>query len=247
MFPLKTDIPVTKKTFGVWFLIIANFAVYIYFCINYHGLLFADHGFMPLKLSMPSDIVGIDEKMASFFTYMFLHSSFFHVFINMYFLYIFGRNVECRLGTLKFLCTYIVIGILAVIVEAFMMPDLEYPVIGASGAVTGIMGMFIVFFPFAKIKTFIFLIIYAIIRNIPAIIIVMLFFIFQLLVWYMEQTYNLNEYLRSFQENIGIRSRYLNISNVAYYTHIGGFLSGIILAIIIRIKRKVKGKEDLCA
>lgn len=240
MFPLKTDIPVPKRVYGVWFLIIINFAVYIYFRINYHGLLFADHGFMPLKLSMPSNIIGIDEKVASFFTYMFLHSSFFHVFINMYFLYIFGRNVEYRLGTVKFLCIYILIGILAVTVEAFMMPDLEYPVIGASGAVTGIMGMFIVFFPFAKIKTFIFLVIYAIIRNIPAIIIVMLFFIFQLLLWYMEQTYNLNEYLRSFQENIGIRSRYLNISNVAYYTHIGGFLTGILIALFIRIIKNSK-------
>ncbi len=240
MFPLKTDIPVSKRAYGVWFLIIINFAVYIYFRINYHGLLFADHGFMPLKLSMPSNIIGIDEKVASFFTYMFLHSSFFHVFINMYFLYIFGRNVEYRLGTVKFLCIYILIGILAVTVEAFMMPELEYPVIGASGAVTGIMGMFIVFFPFAKIKTFIFLVIYAIIRNIPAIIIVMLFFIFQLLLWYMEQTYNLNEYLRSFQENIGIRSRYLNISNVAYYTHIGGFLTGILIALFIRIIKNSK-------
>lgn len=239
MFPLKTDIPVIRKPYGVWLLIIINFAVYLYFKINYHGLLFADHGFMPLKLSMPSDIIGLDEKMASFFTYMFLHSNIFHVTINMYFLYVFGKNVEDKLGTLKFLTTYIVLGIVAVIVEAFMMPTLEYPVIGASGAVTGIMGMFIVFFPFSKIKTFIFLIIYAIIRNIPAIVIVMLFFTFQLVLWYLEQTYNLNEYLRSFQENIGIKHRYINISNMAYYTHIGGFLAGIITAILIRLIKRI--------
>lgn len=239
MFPLKTDIPVTKRPYGVWLLIIINFAVYLYFKINYHGLLFADHGFMPLKLSMPSDIIGLDEKMASFFTYMFLHSNIFHVTINMYFLYVFGKNVEDKLGTLKFLTTYIALGIAAVIVEAFMMPELEYPVIGASGAVTGIMGMFIVFFPFSKIKTFIFLIIYAIIRNIPAIVIVMLFFTFQLVLWYLEQTYNLNEYLRFFQENIGIKHRYINISNMAYYTHIGGFLAGIIIAISIRLIKRI--------
>lgn len=239
MFPLKTDIPVTKRPYGVWLLIIINFAVYLYFKINYHGLLFADHGFMPLKLSMPSDIIGVDEKMASFFTYMFLHSNIFHVTINMYFLYVFGKNVEDKLGTLKFLTTYIALGIAAVIVEAFMMPELEYPVIGASGAVTGIMGMFIVFFPFSKIKTFIFLIIYAIIRNIPAIVIVMLFFTFQLVLWYLEQTYNLNEYLRFFQENIGIKHRYINISNMAYYTHIGGFLAGIITAISIRLIKRI--------
>lgn len=239
MFPLKTNIPVTRFAYGVWLIILLNTAIYIYFRINYHGLLFADHGFLPLKLSMPSEIVSVSEKMSSFFTYMFLHSSFLHVVVNMYFLYVFGKNVEDKLGTLKFLTTYIALGIAAVIVEAFMMPELEYPVIGASGAVTGIMGMFIVFFPFSKIKTFIFLIIYAIIRNIPAIVIVMLFFTFQLVLWYLEQTYNLNEYLRSFQENIGIKHRYINISNMAYYTHIGGFLAGIIIAISIRLIKRI--------
>lgn len=239
MFPLKTNIPVTRFAYGVWLIILINTAIYIYFRINYHGLLFADHGFLPLKLSMPSEIVSVSEKMSSFVTYMFLHSSFLHVALNMYFLYVFGKNVEDKLGTLKFLTTYIALGIVAVIVEAFMMPELEYPVIGASGAVTGIMGMFIVFFPFSKIKTFIFLIIYAIIRNIPAIVIVMLFFTFQLVLWYLEQTYNLNEYLRSFQENIGIKHRYINISNMAYYTHIGGFLAGIITAISIRLIKRI--------
>ena len=244
MFPLKTDIPVTKRPYGVWLLIIINFAVYLYFKINYHGLLFADHGFMPLKLSMPSDIIGVDEKMASFFTYMFLHSNIFHVTINMYFLYVFGKNVEEYLGTVKFICLYIVLGVMAAIAEAFMMPSLEYPVVGSSGAVAGIMGLFVIFFPFSKIKTFIFLLIYAIIRNIPAVIIILLFLIFQLSLWYGEQFFNLNEYLRSFQEYIGVKNRFINISNVAYWTHIGGFLSGVIIGIFIKTAGKIKQKSN---
>ncbi len=242
MFPLKTNIPVTRFSYGVWLLIFINTAVYIYFRINYHGLLFADHGFLPLKLSMPSEIVSVSEKMLSFFTYMFLHSSFLHVAVNMYFLYIFGKNVEEYLGTVKFICLYIVIGVMAVITEAFMMPSLEYPVIGSSGAVAGIMGLFVIFFPFSKIKTFIFLLIYAIIKDIPAIIIIMLFLIFQLSLWYGEQFFNLNEYLHSFQEYIGIKSRFINISNVAYWTHIGGFLSGVVLGIFIKLSRVIKEK-----
>ena len=94
MFPLKTNIPVTRFAYGVWLIILINIVIYIYFRINFHGLLFADHGFLPLKLSMPSEIVSISEKMSSFFTYMFLHSSFLHTAVNMYFLYIFGKNVE---------------------------------------------------------------------------------------------------------------------------------------------------------
>ena len=68
MFPLKTNIPVTRFAYGVWLIILINIVIYIYFRINFHGLLFADHGFLPLKLSMPSEIVSISEKMSSFFT-----------------------------------------------------------------------------------------------------------------------------------------------------------------------------------
>lgn len=243
MFPLKTNIPVTRFAYGVWLIILINTAIYIYFRINYHGLLFADHGFLPLKLSMPSEIVSVSEKMSSFVTYMFLHSSFLHVALNMYFLYVFGKNVEEYLGTVKFICLYIVLGVMAAITEAFMMPSLQYPVVGSSGAVAGVMGLFVIFFPFSKIKTFIFLLIYAIIRNIPAVII-LLFLIFQLSLWYGEQFFNLNEYLRSFQEYIGIKNRFINISNVAYWTHIGGFLSGVIIGIFIKIAGKIKQKSN---
>ena len=90
MFPLKTNIPLTRFAYGVWLIILLNTVIYIYFRINYHGLLFADHGFLPLKLSMPSEIVSVSEKVLSFFTYMFLHSSLLHVAVNMYFLYVFG-------------------------------------------------------------------------------------------------------------------------------------------------------------
>lgn len=244
MFPLKTNIPVTRFAYGVWLIILINTAIYIYFRINYHGLLFADHGFLPLKLSMPSEIVSVSEKMSSFVTYMFLHSSFLHVALNMYFLYVFGKNVEEYLGTVKFICLYIVLGVMAAITEAFMMPSLQYPVIGSSGAVAGVMGLFVIFFPFSKIKTFIFLLIYAIIRNIPAVIIILLFLIFQLSLWYGEQFFNLNEYLRSFQKYIGIKNRFINISNVAYWTHIGGFLSGVIIGIFIKIAGKIKQKSN---
>ena len=244
MFPLKTNVPVNRFPYGVWLIIITNIVIYIYFRINFHGLLFADHGFMPLKMAMPSEIVSTGEKMSSFVTYMFLHSSSLHVALNMYFLYVFGKNVEDYIGTVKFLCMYIIIGVLAVIIEAFMMPNLEYPIVGSSGAVAGIMGMFIVFFPFSKIKTFIFLLIYAIIRNIPSVIIILLFITFQLLLWYCEQFFNINEYLRSFQESIGIKGRYLNISNVAYWTHIGGFLTGVMLGIILKTVKIIRQRKN---
>ncbi len=238
MFPLKTNIPVNKVSYGLWGLIIINFIIYIFFRFHYYGLLFADYGFMPLKLSMPPELVGLDEKIIPFFSYMFLHSSFVHVFINMYFLYVFGKNIEDKVGTVLFLCLYIFFGVTAVIFEAFLDPDLSYPIVGSSGAVTAVMGLFLVFFPDAKIKTFIFLFIYGIVRYIPVIVIVILFFISQLLIWYAEQIFDLNDYLYILQNYIGIKNNYINISNIAYYTHAGGFLIGMITGLIIRIKNK---------
>ena len=240
MFPFKTNIAINRTTYAVWLLIIANIVIFFYFRFHFHALLFADHGFMPLKLSMPNDIVNTNEKIASFFTYMFLHSSFLHVFINMYFLYIFGRNIEDKLGSIKFLCLYILLGVIAVIIEAFLNPKLEYPIVGASGAVTGIMGVFLVFFPYAKIKTFIFLLIYGIVRNIHVIVIIILFFASQLIMWYIEQRYAINEYLYNIQNNIVIEKKYIRISYAAYFTHLGGFFAGIIFGIIYKLMNKKK-------
>ncbi|MDE7314502.1 MAG: hypothetical protein K2N11_02225, partial [Mucispirillum sp.] len=86
--------------------------------------------------------------------------------------------------------------------------------------------------------------IYAIIRNIPAVIIILLFLIFQLSLWYGEKFFNLNGYLHSFQEYIGIKNRFINISNTAYWTHIGGFLSGVITGIFIKLAGKIKQKSN---
>ncbi len=245
MFPLKTNIPVNKFSYGLWFIIAINTFVYIYFRINFYGLLFVDHGFMLLKLTMPSDIITLSEKMSSFITYMFIHSSLFHMVINMYFLYIFGRNVEDYIGAIKFICVYVILGVLAVVIEAFIAPDTEYPIVGSSGAIAGIMGMFVALFPTSKIKTFIFLLIYAIIRYIPAIVIIFLFMFFQLSLWWGEKFYNINEYLYSFQVSMGIKGRYISISHVAYWTHIGGFISGVIIGIIFKLVYKYKDKNSV--
>ena len=71
-----------------------------------------------------------------------------------------------------------------------------------------------------------------------------MFLIFQLSLWYGEQFFNLNEYLRSFQEYIGIKNRFINISNVAYWTHIGGFLSGVMIGIFIKTAGTIKQKSN---
>lgn len=215
MFPLKADIPVTKLPYGLWLIISVNVFIYVYFHINPYGLLFADYGFLPLKLSMPSDIVSINEKALSFFTYIFLHDSLVCFIINMYFLYLFGKSVESHIGTIKFLCFYIMFGVTAAIIEAFINPEQAYPIVGAGGAVAGIIGLFFIFFPFSKIKTFIFLLIYAIIKNIPSWIIIGLFFTFRIL-W--------------------CNDSFLSVS---------GFISGIVTGVFIKMMEKIKQKSNM--
>lgn len=244
MFPLKSSEPVKRYTIGIWLLIIINFGIYFYFYENRFPLLFTDYGFIPYKLSMPDNVIGIWEKACSFFTYMFLHGNFLHVFVNMYFLYVFGRNIEDKLGTLPFLSVYILTGVIAVIPEAVMNPMMTSPVLGSSGAIYGIMGMYLVFFPFSKIKTFIFLIIYAKIKNIYAAFIMLLFVFLHILLWAAEQYIDISVYIGYIRDLTGLGDRYADIFNVAFLTHCGGFAAGLVIGIIAQIIIKLKHKSD---
>lgn len=244
MFPLKSYIPLKHFPAGVWLLILANLFIYLYFLFNYHPLLFADHGFVPVKLSLPSEYVGLNEKVFPFFSYMFIHGSFIHVFVNMYFLYVFGRNVEDYVGTFRFIVLYLFCGVIAVIFEALMSPDLKYPIIGSSGAVAGIIGFYLIFYPYSKIKTLIFLVVYVSIKNIPVIIIMLLFFIFQVSLWLGTHVFDINYYIDLLQYYLKIDNITINISNTAFWTHFGGLIAGLLLGLIIRFLSHEKKDRD---
>ena len=139
------------------------------------------------------------------FSSLFLHGGFFHLFGNMLYLWIFGNNIEDRLGHFRFLIFYLICGFLAGLIQVFSNPNSTVPMIGASGAIAGILGGYLILFPTARVLTLIFLFVFIKVIRIPALIILGFWFVLQLL-------------------NIGGGEQ-----NIAWFAHIGGFLAGMIL------------------
>lgn len=143
-------------------------------------------------------------------TSIFLHGGLLHLLGNMFFLWIFGDNVEDRIGRLGYLTFYISCGVVANLIESYIYPTLMIPAIGASGAISEIMGAYLVFYPYAKIKTYF----WGRIINIPAIL--------WLGAWLLLQViYGLLYYA-------------IGGSNIGWFAHIGGFIFGGIVAYLIK-------------
>jgi membrane associated rhomboid family serine protease len=147
------------------------------------------------------------------FSSMFLHGGFLHLFGNMLYLWIFGNNIEDTLGHFRFFLFYLVCGLFAAAVQIFSAPDVTVPMIGASGAIAGILGAYLVLFPGARVLTLVFIIIFIKIIRIPAILILGFWFFMQLL-------------------GVGAVA-----SNVAFFAHIGGFIAGLILVKLFQPER----------
>jgi membrane associated rhomboid family serine protease len=136
----------------------------------------------------------------------------------MLYLWIFGNNVEDTLGHFRFFLFYLVCGLFAAAVQVFSDPNATVPMIGASGAIAGILGAYLLLFPGARILTLFFIIIFVKLIRIPAIIILGFWFIIQLL-------------------GAGTAA-----TNVAFFAHIGGFISGLILVKLFQPGR-VRGRR----
>jgi membrane associated rhomboid family serine protease len=145
------------------------------------------------------------------FSSMFLHGGFLHLFGNMLYLWIFGNNIEDTLGHLRFLLFYLVCGLVAGLAQVFSNPESTVPMIGASGAVAGVLGAYLLLFPGARILTLFFIFIFIKFVRLPALIVLGFWFFIQLLgVWGGS------------------------ISNVAFFAHVGGFIAGLILVKIFQ-------------
>ena len=154
-----------------------------------------------------------------FITSMFLHGGWMHLVGNMLFLYIFGDNVEDKFGHFRFFIFYFIAGITAALTQVFMFPDSEIPMVGASGAIAGVLGAYVLMFPGARIITLIPIIFFFDIVELPA-------FVF-LGIWFLMQVF-------SGVFSLGIGS---DAGGVAWWAHIGGFTAGAILLPFLKIKR----------
>ena len=161
------------------------------------------------------------------FISMFLHGGWLHIGGNMLYLWIFGDNIEDRLGHFKYLVFYLVCGVIATLTHAVMLADSRLPSIGASGAIAGVLGAYAVLFPKARVTTLIPIFVFITIREIPAIFVLGFWFVLQLFVGV---------------ASIGASGDVTG--GVAVFAHIGGFIAGMILIVLMGgLRRQSYGRR----
>ena len=223
MIPLR-DLNPTRTTPVVNYLIIAlNVLVFIWelsFGRNLERELFAV-AFIPARFWNPAYIV---PNLITIFISMFLHGGFLHIGSNMLYLWIFGDNIEDQLGHGRYLLFYLLCGFGATMSHAFFNPTSRVPAIGASGAIAGVLGAYLILFPRARVLTLIPIFVIVTIRELPAVLILGLWFVLQLFS-------GVGSLSVAGQEQAG---------GVAYFAHIGGFVLGMILITVMRPRRRLR-------
>jgi membrane associated rhomboid family serine protease len=169
-------------------------------------------GLIPARLLSDSS-----STWKTIFTSMFLHGGWFHIINNMWVLFIFGDNVEARMGGIRYLIFYLLSGVAAVLLQTYVLPSSAVPMIGASGAVAGVLGAYLILFPHSRIASLVPILFIFTIIEIPAVIF--------LLFWFASQLYS---GLFAIQGSRG--------SGIAWWAHIGGFLFGIIMVFFFRTR-----------
>jgi membrane associated rhomboid family serine protease len=213
MIPLKDDIPSYKAPIVTVGLISLNCLVFFYLLSWGKEFQYAviKWGAIPFEITHGQELTPnlAFSIPLSLFSSMFMHGGFLHLAGNMLYLWIFGDNVEDKLGHVKFFIFYILCGLAAALTHIFTSPQSQVPMIGASGAIAGVLGAYMIRFPGAKILTFIFFGFFIRVIRIPALFVLGFWFILQLL--------------------YGLPSLGSVGGGVAWFAHVGGFLAGIFL------------------
>ncbi|HHV78997.1 MAG TPA: rhomboid family intramembrane serine protease [Firmicutes bacterium] len=160
------------------------------------------------------------EGFYPFLTSMFLHNGWLHVAGNMLFLWVFGDNVEDRLGHLKYLFFYLLVGVISGVVHVVFNISSPVPTIGASGAVAGVLGAYFVMFPRARVLALVPLGFFLTVAEVPAVVFLVLWFLLQLF---------------SGVASIGLPA---NVGGVAWWAHVGGFAAGMLLVKVLYKRRR---------
>lgn len=218
MFPIRDHNPSGSVPIVTYLLMAANIGVFLTYLpiqADERALLaFYDaYALVPARVSAGYGFEGI-------FTSMFLHGGWMHLAGNMLFLYIYGDNVEDEMGPLRYLMFYVVAGVAAGLTQVAFEPASRVPMVGASGAIAGVMGAYLLLYPRARVDILVIFIVFFRIFPIPAWILLSLWFALQF---------------------IGGLSTPANAGGVAYWAHAGGFVAGIALVLPLWLRRGAFG------
>jgi membrane associated rhomboid family serine protease len=200
-----------------WVLMVVCLGIFIamqFMSVESSNQLLIRYGMVPIRYANPDWAIQMDIPFDYYFSFasnLFLHANWTHLIINLWFLWIFADNVEDRMGRIPFLFFYLVCGIFATVLQWFFDPLLAIPVIGASGAIAGVLAAYYFLYPLARVVIWIPLFFLPIVIHIPAIAFLGLWVIIQ---------------LHEATSSVFITNAKLN---VALWAHLGGFLAGCLL------------------
>jgi membrane associated rhomboid family serine protease len=219
MIPLRDTIRSRNYPVINWLIIATNVLVYLIELAQGErlGSFIMTYGLVPARYSVPqlADHFSSSQQAFSLFSFMFLHGGFWHLLGNMWFLYIFGDNVEDRLGPFRYFVFYLLCGVASGLSHLFLNWHNSIPTIGASGAIAGVMGAYFILYPASKILTLIPIFFLPLFIEIPAFVFLGLWFLFQ------------------FLSAAGTSTQ---TTGVAWWAHIGGFVFGMVfLRLFLRI------------
>jgi membrane associated rhomboid family serine protease len=223
MLPLKDDQPRYSTPYVNTFLIALNILIYLFQWIQgprASDLLAKQYGEVPAHLAAflaGSHKYTPGDTILPFFTSMFLHGGWEHVLGNMWFLYIFGDNVEDYLGHFKYLVFYLLSGLLAMATQVAIYPHSNVPTIGASGAIAGVLGAYFLLYPRARVLTWFFVLIV----YIPA--------------WFVLGEWFVLQFLYGTSALAAVHRR--DMGGVAFWAHVGGFIAGMVMIKIFPERR----------
>jgi len=221
MIPIRDDAPRYRRPYVTYFLVALNLLVYL-FELKLRGLgqqqIFVDQmGVVPLRewALMHGGLPGMALACVPVFTSMFVHASWLHVISNMWWLWIFGDNVEDELGHFAYLVFYFATGALASVLHILVNHGSSVPSVGASGAIAGVMGAYFVLFPAARVLTWIIFLVW-----VPAWVILGYWFVVQFLAG--AQT--------AITDSASIHG------GIAFWAHIGGFIAGVMIIKLMPVR-----------
>lgn len=230
--PLRDENPSNKFPIINICLLLTNVAVFLYeLTLSPHAAraLEITYGVVPARI--PAWLAGhgtFEAALVPFVTSMFLHGGWAHILGNLLFLWIFGDNVEDVLGHSKYLIFYLLCGCAAGMTQVLLNAGSRLPMVGASGAIAGVMGAYLIKFPHSRIVTLVFVFIFITTIEVPAVL--------MLLYWFFIQLFS----------GVGtIGYSHLSQGGTAFFAHVGGFIAGMILINVMGARPKYLQRRDL--
>jgi membrane associated rhomboid family serine protease len=224
MIPIRDTLPSRRIPWVMWVLLALNAAAFIQELRAGPRIdaLLSRFAVIPVQwqLATPSDLWDWPRLFLALVTAQFLHAGWLHLGANMLYLWIFGNNVEDRLGHARFLLLYLGAGVAAAVSQVFVTPNSAIPMVGASGAIAGVLGAYLLLFPSARVITLIPLGLWWETIEMPAFLFLGLWFLLQ---W---------------AEGLSTIGQVADVGGVAFWAHIGGFVSGMIGAVVAAPRRR---------